>query len=925
MKIIKNKIHIVNIFAAVMIAVMSIVDIGVYTEMASRCTADDTYVVWTEIDSDIVYADGSFDGYGSDYEHIEEDSIEGAGKKKRVFNVLEIVPSQGMGVFGYSISGCESIADGITNNIESSYGVTNEIFREAYMDALINKRPGSNDCNLEHSLPNDVKIFNEKMREGDGIAPFSIEWGKTYDGYYKYVGPNKGVYAVVSHNSAAETAEMVSKLYNTDPSYNGKFDYIWVGSGGGASSAKDIVVANHPRLKYKNNDKFLIDSYGLAASEVDEWKENNTIRVKARTPKGDPGIGVSYEDIENADLIVINSGNNLEYYPYSQKFYNMSHNTSYTNSGFSKSNDFPSFEYTIRIYERVAIREDVAFVASRNCVNGNVFDTNLRKLMAMLFYVNKGSERHGSGREVFMDFMKRYVDEPGNYYTIDPTDGQRKTYYEIRQNDERFIAPGLRGKTSGYMHQTHPLVRTNDEAITSSYVDGDGNTIPRYGESGVNNRRTAKRNDTAMYEWEHDRLGLGQYASGTDKENYGESTYEYYYSPTEGKYGVSDILPWSASEREKLESGKIAMYNKDGNDHKGIYVDEYKDYRWRMPLYESKSSTTDYVYIGDNGNFIRDTKYSGKWYGIDKLPTSSDGNVWEYKIVEWSAMNQETWPWNEESGCLKEWWFGDGTTNVPGNSAGKHIHLYYDYYSYNDYRAINTAEAGTYKNQSLEQENELFKGNLIKDAVDDREVKREITDEGHVVETEEADSLYYFLGVNIVNGDGVNKVSTNPNKVIYINDYEMTTTTSIPLNFEVRTSDDIQKIELLKIQGPSVTNIKTYTAQASNNLTTRNTDKKLKFSGGLELDRLRGTINGVEYDDIDGNPKAYTGPAANHRYIYTFRGKGLNTINLDKSYYETGVNNKFAIRVWTQPDPEGATISSTDYITVVVRDFFDLN
>lgn len=1028
MKNVKNKMHIVNIVACALIVVMGIVDLGTYVEMANMDNVSNAYVIRKSVDADIAYADGSFDGTGSDHEHVEEDHID-VNRRKHAFNILEIVPSQGMGVMGYTVGGCEPILESLTDDEKSyyaSYGVTEDMLRDAYMDALVNKNPGGWDCNSEHSVPNDVKIFNEKMREGQGSYPFTIEWGRKYDGYYKYVGVNKGVYAVVNHNSGARTAEMVSKFYNY--SLSREYNYIWVGSGGASSEPNDISVVNHPRLKYKNNDKFLIDYYGKSASEIDEWKEHNTINVISRTPNNSSGVGVTYNDIESADIIVINSGNQLEYYPYSQKFYNMAHGTSYSNSGFSSSNDFPTFEYAIRIYERVVIREDVAIISSKNVLDGHKFDTNLRKLMCMLYFVNdhNDSRKTGSGRKVFMDYLKRYGYEPGSHTTIDPETGNNITYYELQQKEggDKYKAPNLSGFMNydgTFMHKTHPLVKYKDDAITGYYRNVNGDIIPEYG-GDIDNRRTAKRDDNSMFSGDGATLGFVKLEDGTMvyiDQNLDDTVNNIRNRLLGSKY-ISFADGWKlyvyTSDREKsgwelanevkghfsaafrnvsLSDGTIISNNinlesqlsgiRDGllrsvyiefEDNSKIYVydknigeiadeiwdryqenaneyywlrssrlnaqkipsnsserenyengglkGEYDRFKWRMPLYESKSNTTDYVYIDDDGRFVRDTKYSGLWYGLDPLPGSGGGDYWEYKRVTWDAIDTNSWPWNiVEGSCLKEWWFGEGSTQVPGNSYDKHIHIYYDYYAYDWLRhdAVNDGIPGTYRNQSLEQENDLFKGNLIKDAVQNREVKREITDTNHMVDSDETDPVYYFLGVNIVNGDGVNKVSTtNPNKVLYINDYELSSTASIPLNFEVRTSDDILRIELIKVNGASETIISTFNASATNNLTTSNVSEKLSFSGGLELDRLRGTINGVDYDDADGNPKAYTGPVGSHRYVYSFKGR----LSLDQSYYDSGVNNKFAIRVWTKPVPSRPELSSTDYMTIAVRDFFEL-
>lgn len=909
---IKKYGRIIRIIAGLMVTCMTIVDAGLLINVTKNSSDGMTYLV-EDYELESAYADGDFSGENSDNEERKEDFVEET-KSKSVFNILEIVPNESMGVVGYAVAGCEPVTN--TND---------PLMREACMDALLNKAPGTNNANDQNLYMNtDIHQLSTKMQEGGVHSAFDFEAGRTYSGFYKYVGDGKGVYAIglkddnsYEIDKADKSAVMVSKFYPTAHKNTGRFDYIWEYTDDSVSNTttddyKFIYVKNHKRLKYINNDKFLRDSYGLSSdADLDAWKEDHQVVVKTKSPKT-----VSLDNIEWADLIVINSGNNMDYYQSAVNLYNKAFNKSYGKENFSKDIDFPSFEYVIRIYERVVIRKDVAIISSRNCVNGNVFDTNLRKLMCMLYYVNKGSSGGGSGREIFMDFIKRYVDEPGSYTTRDPEDGLTKSYYEIRQKDSRFIAPSLRGKDSGYMHQTHPLVRTNDDAIASSYFDeGTHNLVAVKGVSGTKNRRTAKRNDEDMYRWEGDAKGLDRGASYDQKEKYGEHVKEYYYSPLDYDkngnlipFGVTDIIPNSASEREIYEMTSLK--------------EEYADYRWRMPLYESKSSTTDYIYIDDNGNFVRDDKYSGMWYGIDAL--TNNGDCWEYKIVTWNKMNESTWPWNVvEGGCLKEWWFGDGSTQVPGNSRGKHIHLYYDYYAYGGYRAITTAEATSYENQGMEEENALFKGDLIKDAVEKRPVKREDDDPGHVAESDAKDKTYYCLAMNILNGDGYNKTTTSKdkNKVLYINSYEMDAakTPYIPIKFRVRTSSDLVKLELFKKEGTNLTLLKTYTPDSSNDIEESDTSIPLKFNGGAQTL----TLTRIRDDDEDGNPKAYTGPVDSHTYVYTFEG----TIERDLvyNYYKKGTNNRFVLRATIKPVDSKPVVVSEDNITIAVRDFFELN
>lgn len=897
--------------------------------------ADKMCVVQEEHELETYMADGNFDGDESGDPIIKESDIPISVEDKYQFNILEIVPHVSMGVIGYSISGHEPV-DASEVKIGDTVMASKEDMIYATMDALVNRKPGDNNANSQDINMNaDAGQLSSKMREGGVYDAFTLESDHVYSGYYKYIGANRGVYAIATKEDGTyevdktnKNAIMVSKFYPTEKTNTGDFGYIWVYSDDVSDKVtpddyKFIYVENHKRIKYINNDKFLLEMYGLAESNLNAWKNSHKISLVTRAPKD-----VSMSDIEAADIIFVNSGQNMDYYNNAVNLYNRMHGTNYNKGSlnFSTDNDFKGegsftgFEKTIRIYERVVIREDVAFIGSKNCLNGHTFDTNLRKLMCMLFFVNNKdiSNQTGSGREMFMDYMKRYVDEPGNNFTYDPDDGTIKSYYDLRSNGgggydiwSKYIAPSLRGKSSGYMHQTHPLVRTNDDAVAYSYYDSNThNLVSVRGAANQKNRRSAKRNDKDMYYADGDRLGLDENASHDAKVNYGEKVKEFYYSPygyynEKGEYirfGVTDIIPNSASDRERQEMTE--------------FKDEYAPYRWRMPLYESKSSTTDYAYIDNNGNFVRDTKYSGEWYGIDAL--TNNGQVWEYKVVKWNPMNQSQWPWDVvEGSCLRNWWFAEGSTQVPGNSKGKHIHLYYDYFAYGPYRAVNDAVAGTYKNQSLEEENALFKGSLIEDAIEGREVEREY-EENHMVEADETDSFYYRISMNIVNGDGCNKsLSGKKNKILYVNQYEKNNTPFIPITFEVETSLDIESITLRK-EG-AATSIVKFTPKSGNDITQNG---PLKFNGGA----TGLTLNKLENKDKDGN-QIYTGPESSAAKKPVYKYKGTIAKDLVSSYYDTGVNNTFVLEVEVI-EPAEATVEIdpvADEITVVIRDFFNLN
>lgn len=873
----RGYLKIANIIAGIMVICMAVVDLGMWLNIKTYETAKIECVVENH-PLEYASADGVFDGTNSDNEERKEDFIE-YNVQKSLFNILEIVPNEALGVIGYSVGGCEPVTN-----------TTDSIMREATMDALINRAPGTNNANNKGNLYDngDLYFISDKMREGGENESFTVTGGETYSGYYKFVGTGRGVYAIGKKSNgsyeidkANKSAIMVSKFYPDAYPHVDSFDYIWEYSDDSQTNTTTddlsfIYVKNHKRLKYVNNEKFLKDVFGLnTPAKVAEWKSTHTVQVVTKAPQD-----VTMQQIEAADLIVLNSGASMDYYKYAVNVYNMINNTSIErdNCRFSKTVDFKDFETVVRIYERVVVREDVALMASRNCVNGKTFDTNLRKLMCMLFYVNNKDANNncGSGREVFMDYMKWYVDEPGSASTYDPHDGRVKTYYEIRQsyknddddsNDEMFIAPGLRNdasRSNGYMHQTHPLVKSKNQSITGGQMSDDGYLQP---EKNPDKAVTieAKRPTKDMFE--------------------GDGIYRKSWANPDGYWEVS-------------------------------YPDDYSGtkYIYRVNMYESKSNATDYIYITRDGKFVRDTKYSGYWNELDDLFHDSTR---AFKIVTWGGRNDDIWPWEVvESGCLKDWWFPKDITQ------GEHIPMYYDYYSFGPYRAVETASAGTYRNQSMVEENAPFKGSSLKDAVGARKTKRE-DDPTRTVATETVGKAYYCLSMNILNGDGVNKTttSTNKNKVLYINSYELDANKPdyVPVKFRVRTSSELLRLELYKRVGNTDTLLETYNCSSTNDLTTNDVSKKLTFTGGangVSLTRIRD-------DNEDGTPKAYTGPINEHNYVYAFEGEIEQ--DLIYNYYKKGSNNKFVLKAVIKPVPTKPEVVAEDTITIAVRDFFELN
>ena len=239
--------------------------------------------------------------------------------------------------------------------------------------------------------------------------------------------------------------------------------------------------------------------------------------------------------------------------------------------------------------------------------------------------------------------------------------------------------------------------------------------------------------------------------------------------------------------------------------------------------------------------------------------------------------------------------------------------LYFQYYSndpnsWGPYRAISDPVQGTYKNQSFSHESGAFKGDLVKDAIEGRPHKREYEDPEHGEKKGTPQKKYYFLSVNIENGDGVNK-ALGGNKVLYVNDYEIKDNiiAEIPLQFVVRSSENITKIEVLKNSGASP--ILTFTPTGTNDIA--NITSPLTFTGGVTLNPK----------DMSRPPE----PDTDHHSLLIYRYSG--DIKLNKSYFDSGSNNKFIIRVWVQPmadKPESAR-HVDDQIYVVKRNFFELN
>ncbi len=960
----------VHIIAGAMIICMGLVDASLYTGYAlgQKDAVDDLRVVTEEHEMEFAGADGIYNGQDSDsseYEYHPVDVEDG----KNIFNILEILPTERAGVIGYTIGGCEPFANakGIRNSLTGEYIVSPQQMRTAYMDALVNPNPGedkvgsacfkpgineqvdSNSQNVIDKLKySEIKEMNSAFSDG-GMQAFSFEtketdWSRNtgvYNGYYKYIGGNKGVYSLVSRNG--NDVVMHSRFYY-ESDHN---DYIFVYSDEDVSNP-DITVKNQKRIKYVNNEKFLKECYGLtdnpntSVDEIKEWKDNHVIEVVTRSPQN-----TSYEDIERADVIVINNaGNNtMRYYRYAcnlynrlkgdnvntdvdKHFYNPSvddPNEYYADGTRKKLDkdkriDFDEFQKAIRIYERVVIRKDVALIASKTAYNnvqgpngGKKFDTNLGKLMCMLFFVvTRDDSTPGIGREFFMDFMKRYTSNPGDYDAGLNSSEPGKTYWDLRTENENYIAPSLRGNTWNYMHHHidvdfhpgHPITVNRGDAITGGeYVNGV--LEPRH--DGTVYRRTIRRGPS------HDRSSEGE----TYFRNAGDPGY--YYRDTVQEAGMGD---------DYLGGNAVSLaYN----------------HPWCLDGYESMSNTTDFMYIDDNGILHRDAKYSGDngyWFKADY----EDGADWfAYKKIKWNAAEWDEWYITTD---LKSWLMSKGSYERDGSDTGN-MHLYWDYYSdafspYH-YRGLNDVGGSVYAdkdgvtNQSIGQESDLFKNNngknLFKTALNTRLVEREITGEKHK-ETVQKD---YYISMNILNGDGVNKssIATQKNKTLYFNAYEKddikdyenpakntsnpSGNAKIPLRIRMVTSCPIVQIYIYDKNG----GIAQYNYDPDNTGKVGNSVLTIPECTGskgkkLELKRVVGTYgeNGVPKlndgsDDVTplGSPK------------YTYEGY---IFDVKSNYYLEQRNEKVTVRLTVKaPDKKEKTVE--DSITIVKRDFFMLN
>ena len=338
--------------------------------------------------------------------------------------------------------------------------------------------------------------------------------------------------------------------------------------------------------------------------------------------------------------------------------------------------------------------------------------------------------------------------------------------------------------------------------------------------------------------------------------------------------------------------------------------------------YESMSNTTDFVYIDNNGNLVIDDKYSsrnGYWFCIDY-----DGNVGEgfaFRRRLWDSEQYSTWPWDYN---MSVWLMKRKDETV--NSYDCNMHMWYDYNAFRSDSDRYTAHINdspfnhTYRNETLMEENGMMKGSWIKDALSGRKVKREEEDPKHVIDKAKKD---YYISMNILNGDGVNKKASpgNNNKTLYYNQYE----TKDIQDYESDNHEAKIPIKIRLKSSCKLLNIKVYDEVVSSgsiiveyplNIEVTN-EKKILSHGtlGREIELFR------PEDSLDatGNPKDKT--SGDGTVIHTFE---CSILDIMSSYYLPKRNKKIIVELNVEA-PDGSTKSIQDSITIVRRDFFMLD
>ncbi len=184
----------------------------------------------------------------------------------------------------------------------------------------------------------------------------------------------------------------------------------------------------------------------------------------------------------------------------------------------------------------------------------------------------------------------------------------------------------------------------------------------------------------------------------------------------------------------------------------------------------------------------------------------------------------------------------------------------------------------------------------------------------HFVNEGNTTSKSYFFTMNIINGDSVTPetvispgmVKYNRNKSLYINKYELSQMTKVPINIQIVTSHPITDITVSKTKrsGELISSITTFTVDPG--VLKGDSDGIVNLDGLIMKDE-------TEYDDA-GKSKTYI--SEKDYYKYTLSG----SIEIDKSVFASGPNTTITV---TATNSIGKSIS--DMVTIVTRDFFGLN
>lgn len=376
----KKKRILFHMIALGMIICMSLADVSMYVRLI-MADPSDTFIVEEKRELSKAMADGEWTGKGSDYPVGGDDTYDDV-KEKTCFNILEIVPDKRMAMVGFTIAGCEP-------------------YDPMILDALVNKKPGDEQEQYAWCPKlNGVALTDLAMNTGSSSAMYYIfgEW----NGYYEYVGPDEGVYAIVSEPNGNRVSYdsnnkpqyvkdiiMQSKYADNKGSVITGYDYKWVegdqslsfetanvayktaikyDTNGNRISVADedkIYVYKHAKHKYVNNELFLctmsnfcpgldgakgicsgVNNYG-SPSYASSYSLNSYASVIEEWRKDnaikvytkEPGE-VTTKDVDEADFIIICRGDSDGSYNMAFRLYNSIHGTGGNKKEISSQNDF---------------------------------------------------------------------------------------------------------------------------------------------------------------------------------------------------------------------------------------------------------------------------------------------------------------------------------------------------------------------------------------------------------------------------------------------------------------------------------------------------------------------------------------------------------------------------------------------------------